>query len=104
MWHKTPPCTKTGGVQTGETRPDPATHPNVQVAEQRMAKFFFDISGAAWHLKRVPQFSGIQRAVTLMIDRAARRIDPAEAYLSYYDKTTARYRAMPLAAFAPGAS
>jgi glycosyltransferase involved in cell wall biosynthesis len=67
-----------------------------------MQKTIFDISAVAWHLKRIPEFSGIQRAVTLMIDRASRSLPAGSAYLGYLDKATNRYRLLPMDALIPG--
>lgn len=67
-----------------------------------MQNTIFDISAVAWHLKRVPHFSGIQRAVTLMIDRASRRLPEGSAFLGFLDKTTNRYRLLPMVSLSPG--
>ena len=67
-----------------------------------MPKYFFDISGVVWHLKRVPQFSGIQRAVVMLIDGSAAALGAQNVYVSYLDSTTGRYRALAYSALESG--
>lgn len=67
-----------------------------------MITYFFDLTGTAWHLKRTTRFSGIQRTVVMMIEKAAGQIGAEHVHLGYFDKGLGGYRTFPLTALAPG--
>jgi hypothetical protein len=57
-----------------------------------LQQFFFDITGTAWHLKRAPHFSGIQRTVVMLIEKTAGLVGPGNVHLCFLDKTRQQYR------------
>ena len=56
-----------------------------------MPRYFFDITGTVWHLKRAAHFSGIQRTVVMLVEKTAKIVGPENVYLSYFDKATRKY-------------
>jgi glycosyltransferase involved in cell wall biosynthesis len=65
-------------------------------------RYFFDITATVWHLRRMPYFSGIQRAVVMMIQSFASQVGADSVHLSYYDKVSGGYSSFPLSALGPG--
>jgi glycosyltransferase involved in cell wall biosynthesis len=64
-------------------------------------RYFFDLTATVWHLKRMPYFSGIQRAVVMMIEGFAAQVGTENVHLSYYDKVSRKYLSFPLSALGP---
>jgi hypothetical protein len=64
-------------------------------------RYFFDLTATVWHLKRMPYFSGIQRAVVMMIEGFASQVGAENVHLSYYDKVSRKYLSFPLSALGP---
>jgi glycosyltransferase involved in cell wall biosynthesis len=67
-----------------------------------MQKYFFDLTATLWHLRRVSRFSGIQRAVIMLVDRAADLVGRENVHLSFLDRNLGRYRTFPLSALGDG--
>lgn len=65
-----------------------------------MPRYFFDITGTVWHLKRAAHFSGIQRTVVMLVDKTAKLVGPENVYLSYFDKPTRKYCTFPYTSLA----
>ncbi len=60
-----------------------------------MPRYFFDITGTVWHLKRANQFSGIQRTVVMLVEKTAQRVGPENIHLSYFDRSRQTYCTFP---------
>ena len=67
-----------------------------------MQKYFFDLTATLWHLRRMSRFSGIQRAVLMLVDRAADLVGRENVHLSFLDRNLGRYRTFPLSALGDG--
>jgi glycosyltransferase involved in cell wall biosynthesis len=67
-----------------------------------MTKFIFDLTGTAHYLRRITRFSGIQRTVVMLIEKASNQIGVENVHLGLYDKSLRSYRTFPLSALAPG--
>lgn len=60
-----------------------------------LPRYFFDITGTVWHLKRASHFSGIQRTVVMLVEKTAQRVGSENVYLSYFDKSRQKYCTFP---------
>lgn len=67
-----------------------------------MTRYFFDLTGAVWHLRRIQRFSGIQRTVVMLIDRAAAKLGAENVWIAYFDRRSGNFRTFPLTALAEG--
>jgi glycosyltransferase involved in cell wall biosynthesis len=67
-----------------------------------MPRCFFDITATVWHLKRMPYFSGIQRAVVMMIESSASQVGADNVHLSYLDRVSGKYYSFPVSSLGPG--
>jgi glycosyltransferase involved in cell wall biosynthesis len=67
-----------------------------------MPRYFFDITGTVWHLKRADHFSGIQRTVVMLVEKTAELVGPENVHLSYFDKSKRMYCTFPYASLEDG--
>lgn len=67
-----------------------------------MTQCFFDLTWTAMYLKKRSNFSGIQRAVVMLIEKAAAQIGAGNVYLGLYDRASRTYRTFPMTALSPG--
>ena len=65
-------------------------------------QYFFDISGVAAYLRRISGFTGIQRAVVMLIEYAARDLDPGQVCVAFYSPAHKAYLAVRYTDLAPG--
>lgn len=65
-------------------------------------QYFFDLTATATYLKRRTSFSGIQRAVVMLIEKVAVRVGAGNVHLGLFDRASGTYLTFPLTSLAPG--